>query len=724
MHRYTAALAALIPILLLVAGQGEASPQAGRAEDPAAVAAGAGGEGPPAIPWREFDSGILQAAAAEDRLILLYVTAPWEYHDHVMSEVTYADPEVVKVVNEHFIPVKVHTDHRPDLFARYGQGAWPTTSVILPDGLPFFHPSEDGSAAKRAGGTFYPPGRFSSYFRQLAEYYAENGEMVRNVSSQIADTLLQRKNVDRGEVRGEALEVVIGKLLDTYGSRPAGLAREDTYPDFSMVDLAYYYWFRRADREVLDLGLHHLTDIARGGIHDRLGGGFFRYSRDNLFRVPSFEKLPSTNALAIRAYLGAYQVSGNGIFLRLAEGAIRHVLEHGWSDSTRSFLGARAAWSGADGGLDYYTWTRDEVRALLTEEEFKIASAAYDLGETGELASVAPRRNVIYMSRGPKLLAQVFEGTDAGSAARILDRVNEKLIAARAKRPGPEVDPSTYGNWSGMMASAFLHASLTLKRADLAEKAIGALETLQARCSDERGLVSHVCRPDKDRRGRELFLSDQVRVAAALLDAYQATGDRRHLDRARILLDMTLVRFRDSLSGGFNDRPSGGDTSGLLAWPVRDLDEEMVLVESLLRLHHLTGAEGYRVAARKALEAWADEFGELGVAAAPYALASQKYLNPPLEILVVEDPGETGMEGMRRAASRLYHPWKVVRHYALEDGRQALASERGLEAREGAQIAFCYEKECTGPFGPDEPLRDRLRAFMNRGAGSGSGEGR
>ncbi len=721
MHRVAAILTGALLLTALAAAAAEEPDQTG--SEPAARRVAPGPE-TESVEWRSFGPEVLAEATTSGKLILLYITAPWEYHDRIMSELTFSDPRVVRVIDESYLAVKVSTDHRPDIFARYGLRAWPTLTVVLPDGRPFFHPNEDGSAVTRAGGTFYTPESFEAYFGQLADYYAANREMVRKVSEDTAVAIVQRVNVEKGKITPRALDLVVGAILAAYGERPSAPAPGSYHPDFSMVDLAFYHWFRTADRDVLDAALHHLTDMVRGGIYDRLGGGFFRYAHDAFFRVPAFEKLPPINAKAIRAYLSAYQVTNNAVYLTFADRTLDYVREHAFDRRNRSFLGAQAAWTRTGDNGEYYTWTEEEFRALLTEEEFRLASLAYDIRPSGEMTDTAPRRNVIFMSQGPQLLSASL-GIEEARAADLLESVNAKLLAAREARPAPGVDVATYGDWSGMMISAFLHAAAVTRRVEYADQALGVLEVLWARCREpRRERIAHACFPERAERGPEAFFSDQVRVAAAFTDAYEFAGTETALARARGLVDRAIATYRDPMTGGFSDREPDLSAPGLLSWPKRELEVEMLMVELLLRLHHLTGEDSYRTTAREALEAWADEFGRMGVEAAPYALASQKYLNPPLEVVVVGDAGDPELPGLRMDAVRLYHPWRVVRHMDLAAGTARLRDEFGLEPLEGAQVAFCQSKDCAGPFEAGAPLGRHLREFLHLGsAGSRRGGG-
>jgi len=679
-----------------------------------------GPQASPRIHWRPWGSAALKEAADSNRPVLLYISAAWDHFDQVMNDLTYTDPSVVGVVEGSYIPVKVDTDERPDIFVRLGMGGWPTTSVVLPDGEPMYYPDPNGKVT-RAGGRFFPPGDFVSYFKQLAGYYAEHREMVQQVTRNIDDAILGKRNVGTGPVTSESMEAIVAKVLESHKNRAVVPEVGDHYPDFDMVDLAYFYWAKKADRKVLDMGLDHLTDMARGGIYDRLGGGFHRYAKDSMWVVPAFEKTPEINARAISSYLRAFEVTGNGKFLVMAERTIEHVQKHGIDPASHAFIGAMSAGVSAEDNGDYYTWTEDEVKAALTSEEFAIASIAWNVFPLGEMIDTAPKRNVLFVAEGPKALAMHLK-VDEKHAEEVLESARIKLLAVRDTRTAPPVDPRSFGDRSSMMISAFFQAGRTLHRPELIRQAFAALDLMLARCRTERGLIAHVCDPAGGTRSVEGYLSDQANAATALLDAHEENGNSRYLTEARALADRSWGMLRDSISGGLSDRDVDPNAPGLMSWPMKDLADNMVMARALIRLGHLSGEKGYLDKAGKLLESWADEIGDYEDHGAPYALASQMFLTPPLEVLVAYDPNTPKGEDARERALNVYHPWRIVRHLSPSKGREEMA-KRGLKAIEGPQIAFCVDKECAGPFDGAEPVRRYLEAFLNRGRGAAGAAG-
>ena len=273
------------------------------------------------------------------------------------------------------------------------------------------------------------------------------------------------------------------------------------------------------------------------------------------------------------------------------------------------------------------------------------------------------------------------------------------------------------------MISAFLHAGRALGDDEAAHAALESLAILSQRCRTSALLIAHVCRPDLQEKSRVAFLSDQARVIGAMVDAYEYTGDRKHLVEAQGLAERLIALFGDVITGGFSDSTSSPDAPGLLAWPYRDMTENMAAAEALLRLGHLTGRKDLIKSGRRAVESWADEYGSIARHSARYALASQKFLTPPLEVLVVgAERGEQGAK-LRAGSLRLYHPWQIVRHSALEPGKAELRA-KGLEPLGDSQVAFCIGEDCTGPFTAEADLPRELESFLNPGKAGEGDEGR
>ncbi|HEY3176169.1 MAG TPA: DUF255 domain-containing protein [Candidatus Polarisedimenticolia bacterium] len=677
---------------------------------------------PPAdkgIRWRGFEPASFQAARDEGKLVLLSIQSPWGHWDRVMSELTFADPRLISVVNEKFIPIKADALLRPDIGDRYTVGGTPTTTILLPTGLPFYFPDAGGKIV-RAGGNFYTADPLAFYLLRLVDYYAANKETASKAADEIARRILERKEIGSAPLAPDILEVSVTRMLEGFGEwQPDPQAKGGRSPDADSLELALYYFVRKGDRNVLDRGLHMMTDMARGGIRDQIGGGFHRSAQDAAWRVPTFEKLLATNARMLQAATDANRLTLSGRFRAIAEETASYVLNT-LADPEGWFYAYQAADARLGDDGDYYTWTIDEAKAALSEEEQKIILPAFDIGESGELVDSAPRRNVLFLKEGPPLLSQRL-GMEEAKVKEIFEAGRKKLLEARSRRPAPPVGKVLVTDAGAEMAAALIMSGDAWKRADLRDAGLKAIDTTWERARDPNtGLMDHVWTPGGGRTGLAIFFADQAQMARALIAAQESTGDARYLDRCRQIVDAADKAFADSLDGGYMDRTYWPDAPGILSWPSRSIRDNAVFAETLTRLNLLSGRpadDRYLKMARKTLESWSDEYANLKQASSPYGLAAHRFQTPPVEILVIGTSSDAGYETLHARAKALYHPWKVIRHLTAQDAEQELKARRAVSPAKGsAAVLFCMEARCAGPFTAADNLALKLDEFVNVGA--------
>ncbi|MFQ5701800.1 MAG: DUF255 domain-containing protein, partial [Acidobacteriota bacterium] len=263
------------------------------------------------IKWRDFDAAAFAEAAEQGKLVFLSIQAPWGHWDRMMREITLVDPEVVSLLNERFIPIRVDPLLRPDIDIRYNINGWPTSTFVLPTGHQFYY-STESQQIKKAGANYYTAQNLITVLKSSAAYFAENREGAEALADNIARAGLARQEVGKGKIEPEILEVAITRFLMAYRHAiPDPRIHTPQYPDADSIQLGLYYFLRKGNTEVRDVAIRLLTDMARGGIRDHLGGGFHRYAKDAAWRVPAFEKLLSTNADMLRLYGEVYQLTGN-----------------------------------------------------------------------------------------------------------------------------------------------------------------------------------------------------------------------------------------------------------------------------------------------------------------------------------------------------------------------------------------------------------------------------
>src|SRR5256885_3562956 len=353
------------------------------------------------VRWREFGPEALAAAKAEDKPILLDIGAVWCHWCHVMDRESYDDPEVAALINEKFIAVKVDRDERPDIDARYqaaisaisGQGGWPLTAFLTPDGKPFY------------GGTYFPPvehyGRpsFRRILASIAEAYKSKRDEVTESAQQVMSAISQAE-----AFTGRSSDFspdVIGKIIDSaakmFDVQHGGFGTSPKFPHPSALDLLVDRFARTSEPYLGTIINTTLEKMAKGGVYDQLAGGFHRYSVDERWVVPHFEKMSYDNSELLKNYVHGFQVTGNEFFAEIARDIIRWMDE--WlSDRERGgFYASQDADIKMDDDGDYFTWTLDEARALLTPEELEVAALYYDIGRVGEMHH-DPAKNVLFVA--------------------------------------------------------------------------------------------------------------------------------------------------------------------------------------------------------------------------------------------------------------------------------------------------------------------------------------
>ena len=394
------------------------------------------------IRWHEWGEEAFAAAQRENKPMLLDIGAVWCHWCHVMDRESYDDPEVAKIVNEQFIAVKVDRDERPDIDSRYqaavsaisGQGGWPLTAFLTPEGLPFY------------GGTYFPPqdqwGRpsFKRVLTSIANAYREK----------IADVSEQAKMVEQAISRGESfagregrfspsiVDAIVQSALGMFDAKNGGFGQAPKFPHPGALDLLIEHYSRTGDEQVKNAFETTLERMANGGVYDQLAGGFHRYSVDERWVVPHFEKMCYDNSELLKNYVHGYQATKNEFFADVARDTIRWMDE--WlSDRERGgfYASQDADYSMEDDG-DYFTWTVAETKEVLTEEEAQVACLHYDINEVGEMHH-NPAKNVLYVRADLNEISKRLNLAPE-KIRELLAAAKKKMYAARLERPTPYVD--------------------------------------------------------------------------------------------------------------------------------------------------------------------------------------------------------------------------------------------------------------------------------------------
>ena len=565
------------------------------------------------IRWHPWGPEAFQEGAREDKPILLAISAVWCHWCHVMDETSYSDEQVISLVNERYVPVRVDNDQRPDINARYNMGGWPTTAFLTSEGEVL------------AGLTYVPPDQMRQLLDQVSTHFQGNREAIEaRVREMRSDRQQATTGARGGGLSPSVVEQTLAAVGDAYDPVHGGFGNAPKFPHTEALELLLYAGQRRDDRDLLHMARKTLERMSVGGVFDQEWGGFFRYATNRDWSVPHFEKMLEDNANLLRNLLHLHRISG----------------DQGHADVARRVIDYVDRWlSDPDTGTFYGSQDADEEFYALSDAE-------------------------------------------------------------RATRPAPYVDRTIYTSWNAMAASAYLEASWTIGRPDLAERAARALNFLWRECRAPDGGMFHFHDGTPHQPG---LLGDQVFMARALLDAYEVLAEPQYLERGEELAALLLARFADSEGGGFYDVWERHEALGRLEMRQKPLPENAVAVETLLRLWQLTGRSEYEDTARRTLEAFAGDQEAIGLFAAAYARVVDLFLEPPFEVRIVGDPARPETAALHSAALALPLAARTVQvlHPSRDAARlKALVlapSPAGAPAEPSPVAYVCHGTVCSAP---------------------------
>jgi len=684
------------------------------------------------IDWHEWNDAVFARAKSEDKPILLDIGAVWCHWCHVIDRESYENVEIARIINEHFVPVKVDRDERPDVDSRYqsaisalsGQGGWPLTGFLLPDGKPFF------------GGTYFPPedqmGRpgFRRVLLSVADAYKNKRAELERAANSVADAVAQAEIFTgaRADFDPGVIDAQIRSVTQQFDIKNGGFGSAPKFPHASAIDLVLERYQQsagrsgasaRADEHLLAIAETTLEKMARGGVYDQLAGGFHRYSVDERWLVPHFEKMSYDNSELLRNYLHGWQVTLNPLLRETAEGIIGWVNEVLSDQANGGFYASQDADYSLDDDGDYFTWTLDELRAALSEQEARVMELYYDVEAHGEMHHNAAK-NVLWIAREVGDIAKTL-GLDESTARLEIAVAKKKMLAARIPRQTPYVDTTMYVSWNAMFVSAYLDAARVLD-GDLGGNCCTfALKTLDRMLrevwSEARGFGHRLGGP-----ALEGSLDDQVFGVIALLDAYEATLESRYFEAAKRTMDLAIERYGDAEGGGFFDRPLDAAPMGGLEVRRKPLQDSptpganSAAAIALIRMHAFTGQESYHAFAQKTLEAFAGIAPQYGLFAATYGLAATLFTHHPLQIVVTGRADDPAAQALEAAAQRVYRLGKSVLRLtpgaSLANFAGALKATLPHLAADKAMALVCAGQTCLPPTSDPQ----HLTALLENGA--------
>jgi uncharacterized protein len=632
------------------------------------------------VDWLPWGPEAIERARELDRPMLVSIGYSACHWCHVMERECFENDEIAALMNEHFVCIKVDREERPDVDAIYmeavqamtGSGGWPLNVFITPEQVPFY------------AGTYYPPqprhgmpswpvvleAVAQAWDTQRDEIRAQNDAMAARLSG------AARLKPAASPLDAHILDDALAQLAGQYDSLNGGWGRAPKFPASSTIE----FLLRRGETR---MSLYTLRSMASGGINDQIGGGFARYSTDDGWTVPHFEKMLYDNAMLARAYLHGWQVSAarqedrDPILRRTAEETLDWALREMTGPEGAFFSALDADSEGVEG--KFYVWTVEELRRVLGDDA-EAAIAWFGASEEGNFEGAN-----ILESRGPEPPGEVRE------------RIRATLLAARDERIRPGLDDKRLTAWNALMIGALAEAGAVLERADYLDAARRAAAFVLDEMRDADGRLLRAY--NAGRAKLKAYLEDHAFMVEALLTLYEATFEPRWFHAARELADDTIERFGDPEHGGFFQTSS--DHERLVARRKEVDDSPIPSGQSsaacgLLRLSALTGEARYEEAALGVLRLFGDLLRRSPLAFGHLLQALDFHLAPVREVALV-GAGGADFRALERVVRETYRPNVVLAGGdGDEDGAVPLLA--GRSARDGAATAYvCEGFACRAP---------------------------
>jgi uncharacterized protein YyaL (SSP411 family) len=628
------------------------------------------------IDWYPWSDEAFKKAKKEDKPVFLSTGGVWCHWCHVMAKECFENEEVVKLLNENFINVKLDRDERPDIDRRYQQavaamgfaGGWPLSVFLTPDRRPFF------------GGTYFPPEDalnrpgFKKVLQAVVDFYKSKRKEIISYSEKLIDALKPGPS-RHGEIKESIVEGVASTILSSVDPQNGGFGSAPKFPMSGTIEFLIKRHFFTKKESVGYAVKKSLEAMAKGGFHDQIGGGFHRYSTDEAWIVPHFEKMADDNAWLLRNYLDAYVFFKDAYFREIAEGII-FFLKDVLSDPKGGFYTSQDADVTPDDEGGYFTWRDEDFKRIFNDEEYKVLSL-----------HLLHARGTMHHDRSKKVLFVAIEAKEIADMLKIdIERVQEtivagknKLIKERDKRESPFVDKTSYSSINGMLMTAYLKAYRVLKNRYLKDFALNSLERI---------MKNHFIKNELfHTEGVEALLDDYIYLIEALISAYEVTGDSSHLNSVEKLMDLCIEKFWDNNEGGFFD--TNEEIIGLRLKAIEDIPHpsaNSLSIILLMKLSHMTGKTTYQEYAEKALRTFSARAQELGIHSSYYFCAMDAYFN--MLKLTVEASKESELTDS--ALSFLFPYMSIV--YKEDKGR----------------IIPCFKNVCYEPIDRADTLRDFL----------------
>ncbi len=662
------------------------------------------------VNWHPWGKDALRKSREENKPIFLSVGYSACHWCHVMEHESFENEEIAKILNDHFVSIKVDREERPDIDGIYmeavqmmtGQGGWPMSVFLLPDLSPFFC------------GTYFPPddkwGRpgFKNVLLRLAEVYRTRQEDLRDSAEKITANLGQMGDVApvTGDLRAEWIDQAVKELKERFDASWGGFGRAPKFPPSMALMLLLRRWRQSESQELMKIVETTLQRMALGGMCDQLGGGFHRYSVDNYWLIPHFEKMLYDNALLPRVYLEAYQATGSTFYRSVAADTLDYVLRE-MTSPMGGFYSAQDADSEGEEGK-YFVWRPEQIEEILGEGEGSVFCRFYGVTEEGNFEG---KTSPLFIQDPPRVFAEK-EGMEEDKLLAILQRGRTRLFAERERRVKPGLDDKILTSWNGLMVGSMALAGRILEHSPYLEAATEAADFILGNMRDGRGLLrSHREGVSK----LNAYLDDYAFLLVGLVDLYEASFQPRWIRAASDLAEEMIARYGDDEEGAFFF--TAHDHERLIVRRKMTQDGAIPSGNSmaalgLLKLARLSGRAEFAVRGEGVLRAFGEYLARAPAAFHMMLAALDFHLDTPMEVAIVGERDSEDTRAALRAVDSTFAPNKVLALKSELSGAEADAAVpllRGKAMVNGrAAVYVCENFICKEPLSETQAIKRAL----------------
>lgn len=668
------------------------------------------------VDWYPWGSEALDRAKAENKPILLSIGYSACHWCHVMERESFENTSIAALMNQHFVCVKVDREERPDLDDIYmqatlamnqGHGGWPMTVFLTPDQHPIF------------AGTYFPPtdrwGRpgFGTLLTKIAEGWAKDSETITKQAGRFSTKLQESMRLPPPLSVGQnEIDQAVDQFSRDFDSHFGGFGNAPKFPPATGLSFLLRHYHRMGNDHTLHMVQKTLDGMASGGMYDQIGGGFARYSTDERWLVPHFEKMLYDNALLTKTYVEAFQVTKNEYYKHIATEILDYILREMTSPDGGFYSATDADSEGVEG--KFFVWTPEQIQELVPEEDAKRFCVYYDITTEGNWEG----QSIPHTPQSFEDAAQEL-GCTPEELKETIARVRPLIYQARLKRVPPGLDDKVITAWNGMMIGAMAEGARVFNDSLYLTAAMKAADFILTTLSRPDGGLLRTYRSGKAHLNA--YLEDYAYFIEGLIDLYEAGGAERFLTEAARLADRLLKDFSDQEQGGFfttahdheslivrgREGPDGATPSG-----------NAVAASVLARLSYHCDREDFREAAIKAVRCYGRQMAQIPRAFCKALMAADLLLSSPIELAVVGMPGSDDYERLLRAIRSQFIPNRIIAYQNGENSNSTHPLLSGKTIIEGkAALYICQNYACqapiTDPALAELAIRDPKHAHMS-----------